>query len=134
MPFKQVNLLEDANLSIKVFCITDIDISTYQYIIYHSNLISAIWVCLKIWYIPNEIAIFHRDNDQQNHWVFRGTQHFQTHPYQVGRDQLLPVCFHVPKRRCFTPGEGETSSSPRSGEEQAAATRGFLCRAIHPGK
>ena len=22
--------------------------------------------------IPNEIAIFHRDNDQQNHWVFRG--------------------------------------------------------------
>ena len=26
-----------------------------------------IWVCLKIGYIPNEIAIFHRDNDQQNH-------------------------------------------------------------------
>ena len=22
-----------------------------------------IWVCLKIGYIPNEIAIFHRDND-----------------------------------------------------------------------
>ena len=22
---------------------------------------------------PNKIAIFHRDNDQQNHWVFRGT-------------------------------------------------------------
>ena len=29
---------------------------------------------------PNEIAIFHRDNDQQNHWVQWGTQHFQTHP------------------------------------------------------
>ena len=29
---------------------------------------------------PNEIAIFHRGNDQQNHWVFRGTQHFQTTP------------------------------------------------------
>jgi hypothetical protein len=28
-----------------------------------------IWICLKIVYIPNEIAIFHRDNDQQNHWV-----------------------------------------------------------------
>ena len=40
-----------------------------------------IWVCLKIGYTPNEIAIFHRDNDQQNHWVKRGTQHFQTHPY-----------------------------------------------------
>ena len=30
---------------------------------------NQIWVCLKIGYIPNEIAIFHRDNDQQNHWV-----------------------------------------------------------------
>ena len=30
--------------------------------------------------IPNEIAIFHRDNDQQNHWVQWGTNHFQTHP------------------------------------------------------
>ena len=28
-----------------------------------------VWDCLKIGYIPNEIAIFHRDNDQQNHWV-----------------------------------------------------------------
>ena len=27
------------------------------------------WVCLKMVYTPNEIAIFHRDNDQQNHWV-----------------------------------------------------------------
>ena len=45
------------------------------------------WVCLKIGYIPNEIAIFHRDNDQQDHWVFRGTQHFQTHPTDVN----LPV-------------------------------------------
>ena len=27
------------------------------------------WVCLKIGYIPNEIAIFHRDNDHENHWV-----------------------------------------------------------------
>ena len=38
------------------------------------------WVCLKIGHIPNEIAIY-RDNDQQNHWVKRGTQHFQTNPY-----------------------------------------------------
>ena len=35
----------------------------------------------NVGYIPNEIAIFHRDNDQQNHWVKRGTQHFQTNPY-----------------------------------------------------
>ena len=41
---------------------------------------AARWVCLKMGYIPNEIAIFHRDNDQQNHWVQWGTRHFQTHP------------------------------------------------------
>ena len=23
----------------------------------------------NVGYIPNEIAIFHRDNDQQNHWL-----------------------------------------------------------------
>ena len=23
----------------------------------------------NVGYIPNELAIFHRDNDQQNHWV-----------------------------------------------------------------
>ena len=37
--------------------------------------------CLKIGYIPNEIAIFHRDNDQQNQTGFRGLAYFQTHPY-----------------------------------------------------
>ena len=34
-----------------------------------AGTVKSIWVCLKIGYIPNEIAIFHRDNDQQNHWV-----------------------------------------------------------------
>ena len=38
------------------------------------------WVCLKIGYIPNEIAIFWGDNDQQNHWVQWGLAYFQTHP------------------------------------------------------
>ena len=33
------------------------------------HLFANTWVCLKIGYIPNEIAIFHRDKDQQNHWV-----------------------------------------------------------------
>ena len=42
---------------------------------------ATIWVCLKIGYIPNEIAIKNRDNDQQNHWVKRATRHFQTKPY-----------------------------------------------------
>ena len=38
-----------------------------------------VWKC---WVnLPNEIAIFHRDNDQQKHWVQWGTRHFQTHPY-----------------------------------------------------
>ena len=44
------------------------------------NQYGFVWRC---WVnIPNEIAIFHRDNDQQNHWVQWGTQHFQTHPYE----------------------------------------------------
>ena len=36
-----------------------------------------VWVCLKIGYIPNEIAIFHRDNDHENHWVQWGTHSFR---------------------------------------------------------
>ena len=45
-----------------------------------------VWTC---WVnIPNEIAIFHRDNDQQNHWVDWGTNHFQTYPY--GTSMELP--------------------------------------------
>ena len=44
-----------------------------------SFLFGFVWKC---WVnIPNEIAIFHRDNDQQNHWVQWGTRHFQTHPF-----------------------------------------------------
>ena len=31
--------------------------------------------------IPNEIAIFHRDNDQQNHWVQWGTLFSDTPKY-----------------------------------------------------
>ena len=38
------------------------------------------WVCLKMGYIPNEIAIFHRDNDHENHWVQWGLAYFQTNP------------------------------------------------------
>ena len=45
-------------------------------------IITLIWVCLKIGYTPNEIAIFHRDNDQQNHWVW-DIHYFQTQPYTI---------------------------------------------------
>ena len=45
------------------------------------NAMMSTWVCLKIGYLPNEIAIQKRDNDQQNHWVHWGTLHFQTHPH-----------------------------------------------------
>ena len=38
--------------------------------------------------IPNEIAIFSRDNDQQNHWVQWGTRHFQTNPIMFGWNNL----------------------------------------------
>ena len=57
---------------------------------------------LKIGYIPNEIAIFHRDNDQQNHWVQWGTNHFQTHPCQSLRQWLeKPWLFEAEKTNMF---------------------------------
>ena len=38
----------------------------------------CVWKC---WVnLPNEIAIFHRDNDQQNHWGL-GVHYFQTHQW-----------------------------------------------------
>ena len=49
----------------------------------HCTFIVPFGFVWKCWVnIPNEIAIFHRDNDQQNHWVNRGTNHFQTHPFK----------------------------------------------------
>ena len=54
------------------------------------NHLSFRWVCLKMGYTPNEIAIFHRDNDQQNHWVKRGTLHFQTNPGDLRRPMVGP--------------------------------------------
>ena len=40
-----------------------------------------IWVCLKIGYIPNEIAIFHRDNNNHQPLGLGVLTYFQTHPY-----------------------------------------------------
>ena len=37
----------------------------------------------NVGYIPNEIAIFHRDNDQQNHWVQWGTLFSDTPIYTI---------------------------------------------------
>ena len=40
--------------------------------------VGFVWKC---WVnIPNEIAIFHRDNDQQNHWFFSGYTTFSDKP------------------------------------------------------
>jgi hypothetical protein len=39
---------------------------TYPYVIRYDH---PIWICLKMGYTPNEIAIKNRDNDQQNQWV-----------------------------------------------------------------
>ena len=45
-----------------------------------SVIIGFVWKC---WVnIPNEIAIFHRDNDQQS-IGFRGLAYFQTHPCMI---------------------------------------------------
>ena len=44
--------------------------------------------------LPNEIAIFHRDNDQQNHWVFRGVPYFQTNPFIAHLSTIYPPFNH----------------------------------------
>ena len=75
-------------------CFCSVKVSTWTLSKYRQTLLvyflttsispqNCIWVCLKIGYIPNERAIFLGDNDQQNHWVHRGTQHFQTNPSSV---------------------------------------------------
>ena len=46
-----------------------------------------VWKC---WVnIPNEIAIFHRDNDQQNHWVQWGTLFSDTPMWRIARALLF---------------------------------------------
>ena len=60
------------------------------------GLYGFVWKC---WVnIPNEIAIFHRDNDQQNHWVQWGTRHFQTHPFdmiKLRRVGWVTISYHL---------------------------------------
>ena len=54
-----------------------------------SNIYKHMGFSENVGYIPNEIAIVHRDNDQQNHWLQWGTQHFQTHPYSNHGNSIL---------------------------------------------
>ena len=53
----------------------------------------VIWVCLKIGYIPNEIAIYKRDNDHSP--LGLGVHYFQTHPFSSS------LCKRVPEARWF---------------------------------
>ena len=59
----------------------------------------------NVGYIPNEIAIFHRDNDQQNHWVegytiFRQTQMAMLRHDTCGNNNMTRVFFKE-CLRCF---------------------------------
>ena len=58
----------------------------------YGNSPFVIWVCLKMLGIFPTIAIFHRDNDQQNETGFRGLAYFQTHPY-VNPPFQWPFCY-----------------------------------------
>ena len=62
------------------------------------------------------IAIFHRDNDQQNHWVQWGTQHFQTHP--IGdlsiASRQAEVGPHLAARSALLAAEGTGASCQRT--------------------
>ena len=58
-----------------------------------------VWKC---WVnIPNEIAIFHRDNDQQNHWVFRGLANiFRQTPMEPWYPEESPLHFPGRAQHC----------------------------------
>ena len=43
----------------------------------------------NVGYIPNEIAIFHRDNDQQNHWVQWGFPYIFRHTHILKQTQTI---------------------------------------------
>ena len=51
----------------------------------------------NVGYIPNEIAIFHRDNDQQNHWVQWGTL-FSDTPKWIHTGNIVDMAA-IPARR-----------------------------------
>ena len=97
----------------------------------HEKPWSLMRVCLKIGYIPNEIAIFHGDNDQQNHWLFRGTQHFQTNPFT----QQFPWLFHWEYTQHFqtNPNEGKplTTFPPDENPPRFGARLVLLRRHVH---
>ena len=71
------------------------------------------WVCLKIGYIPNEIAICYRDNDQQNHWVQWGLAYFQTHPSQDAGFEATIEASKSPSKTSKTSKAIPLPSSPR---------------------
>ena len=52
---------------------------------YEHQWIDHIYMGLSenVGYIPNEIAIFHRDNDQQNHWFFWGLANIFRHYWWI---------------------------------------------------
>ena len=57
----------------------------------------SIGLSKNVGYIPNEIAIFLRDNDQQNHWVQWGLAYFQTHPYGQLFNGWIPEISGIPR-------------------------------------
>ena len=82
-------------------------------------------------YIPNEIAIFHRDNDQQNQTGFRGLAYFQTHPNTFGEFASSHTAFlgHIWPGSASEPSD--TARVPTSG--RAAWTFGhFVALCVVP--
>ena len=61
-------------------------------------------ICLKIGYIPNEIAIFHRDNDQQNHWVQWGTLFSDTPKWGYPNSWMIKKVENPNLKRMMTGG------------------------------
>ena len=92
------------------------------------SAIEVCYICLKIGYIPKQIAIRNRDNDQQNHWVDWGTL-FSDKPMDLpwfSQEQPWILWWNMLMIRCFfeslashplvSIGCGSRLSNPRSRE------------------
>ena len=68
----------------------------------HDSLKCPVGYVWKCWVnIPNEIAIFHRDNDQQNHWVQWGTLFSDKPSSGVLLRKLQWFAFRMDRTPCF---------------------------------
>ena len=78
-PKKQTGILHVYVYNLCTYTLESLELYTYTYVIIQ-YITQYMGLSENVGYIPNEIAIKKRDNDQQNHWVQWGTNLFSDTP------------------------------------------------------